>query len=905
MALVLNNKSDISDYLDYNYGVNDTDFSISYIQTPNGNVILKSGEIENPLFVGENGGNLLKLTPKDIYSGFSRVFVICMRDNYVNSPELFNYSYSRIIDKSLATTIASNYVFIKASLKLLNENYYKRCANVVGRELLSTLYNFRDSSLENEEIIIPMFELTESAARMNLSLYDNQYGITDVKKFLSLTQFYNKKNHKNVTKHLSEHIANLRESQFWSNQRNCNINMTDKFKRRGFVTRDIKQKSNANKVLEEIKTSDKLLNSLSKKNDVGTNYVHFDNEQLQTDPYIDLHTVLKTSKNRTYYIDDLSKLELSKDEVTEIFMNLETEKEMYNFFNTLAVSKEYCHTVVNNKEILIKMKPLFNKYLPVYKLIFGYAWLSFVLEEYIMKSKSTIDSRFVFDLDTATHLPNFPYIFEDVHQNPYIVSPIDQNVLNASSNAMSLFCIDDYDGYGVCDQETFRTRINLITTGNPNTNILDGIDWNVFAITGSSITACVQKKSPLFLNVEKKLNINEDTLMFFNSYYNESDLDLMCNEPSIFGFTEKTNLAIKQIKKNVGDEDVTVDAIKSLYICLSKHFFSEKHEEINEALGTSYSVDQLIEHVDSVEFKEYLYPLYVINKQKSNSSFRKSGKQINEYMQHFMNFSSSADIKLEIIQGSYEGNTFDSDISIFINDFRTKDNQVDSKNNHLVLKICEGVKFKISSKKIRKPIELFRCKSNDFFGVVGKFHLPCVRSYHQNNKVFLMPTEFTSMSTGINLDYRYFVGVKNQFDILNKYIQRGYGTFLSPQELKEMKLYNKNEKFGGKELTDPIFRPLEFKQGISGIYNSPNVKYIKTLDDLRNYYNKKCGYNVEKFGIDMMKFTTYSKDGNINPFINSICSMYYEIANNQNKMNKNLNYKLARYFFYKLLARHS
>lgn len=903
MTSILEKSSfDVSDYLDYNYGVNETDFAISFISTSSGNLMLKQNEIENPLFVGESGGSVLKLTPKELKSGFSRVFVVCMRDNYVESVDLYNNSYSRVIDKTLAPKFSSNYAFLKTSMKLLNENYYKRCANVVSRELLTSLYNLDGTTLENEEIVIPMFELVESDARMNLSMYDAQFGLTDVKKFVSLTKYYNKENHRSVIKYLSEHLGNLRESQFWSSPRNCNINATQKFQRRGFITRDKKQKSNIKEASKEIASNlpveDKLLKSLLKpKQMTDINYVSFDDET-QVDPYIDLHTVLKTSKYRTYYMDDHSKLELSKEDITELFKSLESEQEMYNLFNTLAVSKEYCHTVINNKDILIQMKPLFNKYLPVYKLIFGYAWLSFVLEEYIMKSKSTIDHRFVFDLDTAQHLPFFPFIFDDLHQNPYIVAPVDLSVINAKNNAMSLFCLDDFDGYGVCDQETFRTRINLITTGNSKQNILDGLDWSSFAITGSSITACIQKKSPLFLNVEKAgASIDENMLKFFNSYYADSDIDLMCNEQSIFGFTEKAATAIKQIEKNIGgykEGDIVVEPIKSLYICLSKKFFVEKCNDINETLGTSYTADQLVEQCDTQEFKEYLYPMYVANKQKSNSTIRRSGKKFNEYMQQFMNYSGAQDIKIDIIKNGYSEYTFDSDISLYTNDFKSQHDKVSDEDNHLLMKICEGIKFKISSKKIRKPIELFRCKTNDFFGVVGKFHLPCVRSYSTGDKVYLMPTNITAMMTGINIDYRYFVGVKNQFDILNKYDTRAYGTILYPQELKDMTEYNSNSKidggmyatntFGGKELTHQIYRPLEFKQKLTGIYTPPTRKYIKTIDDLKEYYKKKCGYSSEKFGLDMTKFTTYSPTGDVNPYMGSISKMYYDIAT-KNKSN--------------------
>lgn len=894
MALLAEKWSfDTSDYLDYHYGVNDKDFAMKFITTPDGPVILTSDQITNPLFVGEDGGNLSKLDSKEIYSNFSRVLVVCMRDNFVDQPELYENSYGLVINKNQSLKLSVNYAFLKTNMNLLNEKYYKRCANVVQRDLLVNLYGLNGSILENEEIVVPMFELVESMARMNLSLYDVQFDLTDAKTILSLTKFYNKDNRRLIIDRLSEKLGHLQESQFWSNPRNCNINMSRHFQTRGFVTqKDIKKAAN-----------DKLLKKITQKS-VDTDYGSFDDSKC--DPYVDLHTVLKTSKNRTYYIDNVTTLNFSKEDITELFMELESEKEMYNLFNSLAVSKEYCHTVVNNKDILIKMKPLFSKYAPVYKLIFGYAWLSFVLEEYIMKSKSTIDDRFVFDLDTAHHLPTFPFVFDDLHQNPYIVAPIALNKLSAQQNAMSLFCIDGFEGYGVCDQQTFTRRINLLTSGNADQNILKGLDWKSFAISGSSVTACIQKKSPLFLNIEtQNATTDENTSKFFHNYYNVSDIDLMCNEQSIFGFTEKTAIAIEQIKSNIKefkDGDLHVTPIKSLYICISRQFFVINCDAINETLGTSYTVDELMKNCENSEFKEYLYPIYVTHKQKANSAIRKSGKVFNEYMQQFMNYSSAQDIKIDILNETLYEHTFDSDISLRVNDFKSADNKVTESENQLLIKICEGIKFKIGSKKMVKEIELFRCKTNDFFGVVGKFHLPCVRAYSNGYRVAILPTDITAMMTGVNLDYRYFVGVKNQFAILYKYMARGFGTLLSSRELLDMRTYasamtdselysvksldDANKLFGGKELTDPIYKPLEIKNGLTGIYSSPTVKYIKTIEDLREYYKKNCNYVANDFGLDMMKFTTYSSDGDVVPFNTLIPKLYYDLANRK-KSNQN------------------
>lgn len=69
---------------------------------------------------------------------------------------------------------------------------------------------------------------------------------------------------------------------------------------------------------------------------------------------------------------------------------------------------------MNNKEILTKVKPLFDKYMPLYKYLIGYAWLSFVIEENINRTNTNKNKRFIFDIETASKLPVFPFCNTDL-----------------------------------------------------------------------------------------------------------------------------------------------------------------------------------------------------------------------------------------------------------------------------------------------------------------------------------------------------------------------------------------------------------------------------------------------------------------------------------------------------------
>ena len=159
----------------------------------------------------------------------------------------------------------------------------------------------------------------------------------------------------------------------------------------------------------------------------------------------------------------------------------------------MLLSKEYCHLIINNKTMLEIISPLIEKYKHVFKYTFGYAWLNFYLEECLARTKSTKYSRFTFDIDTASKLPVFPYVYTDLKQNPYITTLID-DVEMINDNSYGLKFIDDYDGYGVCKLDEFQRRLNIFTCGDPNINVFNGLDWSKFAISGSLITACLRSE---------------------------------------------------------------------------------------------------------------------------------------------------------------------------------------------------------------------------------------------------------------------------------------------------------------------------------------------------------------------------------------------------------------------------
>lgn len=888
---------------DYEFGIDKKDMSIKFVETSTGAITLKNGEMENPFFVGVFGGSLQNMEIADVYKNYKKIYVMCMKNNFVMSENLFQIT-DQIVKINDFYQIGSQFSLIPVSLSFLTNSAYKLRGCIVDKSHLNKMFG-KSYTFDTTEIIIPLVEQTEDTVRMSVSLYDSSYSIKNVGDMLSLTSHYNKNYKKPVMRQFSSHLSSLQETQFWCDPRNCDINMTEDFLARGFNYKDSSDEEHlvainipvqSDKKITDVERAIKILSEGNKKDTDYLNFIHGSNE------FTDVSSALRNSTKRTYYISlDNNKLDLNEDDVTKMLCQIDNVEELYHTFNSFLVSKEYCHMVLNNQYVLEKVKPLFDKFGPVYKYLLGYSWLCFVTEESIMKTKSTKKNRYVFDINTANKLPLFPFVMDDLSQNPYIVLLVNNKAISPATNAMSLYCVENFnDYYGVCNFEQFKWRFNLFTTGDPSKNIFTGLDWKHYAVSGSVIPACLQKKSPLFDLVALPNQREEDKwLTFFNNYYGESDIDIMCNDMSIFGFTTKVADVIEVIKKNITEYkegDIEIEPNKSMLMLVSDYFFTEKLNDYNEHFNDNYDPAEMRKQLNTEEMREFLFAFYFDYKSKINRVIRKEKKDGNFYIKSFMEKVQQNDMKLKHITKNItkqQDKIQDSDTGFYINDFRSADNKVPENENYLVMKICENIKFKIKSKKI-KTIEIFRSKSQDFFGTVARFHFPCVRAYYQGDNVHILPSCVTAMMTGINIDYKYFAGVRNPIEIANKYRMRGFSLIFNASELKDMAYYNNNVKthggmfyvastdkaeiaktFGPREISDKIYKPLVYEQGASeDMYQKPNFTYFKTTADIKRYYKTRYGYDENTFGFSLFTIKTILDNGSVFPYKNWVSREY-------------------------------
>ena len=602
----------------------------------------------------------------------------------------------------------------------------------------------------------------------------------------------------------------------------------------------------------------------------------------------------KTNLGHSIYKIDASPIEFTKENITGL-IHMSDERGKYDIFNTLLLSKKYTHLVLNNKDVLDMMSPLFKKYMPLYRYIIGYAWLEFYLEECIMKTRTTKNSRHVFDMDTASKLPVFPYCSEDLHLNPYFVLSIDSESINASKNCIGLKMISGYDKYGIDTLENFKRKFNIFTTGTLEHNILDGIDWKCCAVSGSAIQSMIQKQSPLMMNynIANKDDYREMFARFFEELYNGSDIDLMCNKESFFDYMDVVYQISKVIKENLTKmgrpNNITIEPLKISSITIHSDYIKE--------FLPKYTVEYVREHChDDIKLRNHFNEIYSRERNKINAVMESLHDGNNPLYDYFYEHENIKNIRIKITDDDMHKENHDENIiNLKRNDISPS--EVPEDKNKVLISIYEGLRFKIHSKSMNHCIETFQTRYDDFFSKVTNFHLPCVREYFDGDNVYILPSAITAHMTFMNMNYKYFSGVRDPIEIINKYRSRGYGTVLSADERASFVKYNsKNDNhggiykidanlnriqnmLGGLELTDRMFYPGKYVRGMpNDIYMHPTVEYVTTVQDLYREY-KKMGFNTEKIGIDFLRFKTIGDSGYIEPLQKWMIDAVYGLMN--------------------------
>lgn len=741
--------------------------------------------------------------------------------------------------------------------------------------------------------VLYMGELNQSQLETYLEIYENNEKDTLGKfvEFLSIVS-YNQINPDrfSVKKKINLLLDGL--SEYWEDPYNCNYTLTDKFNKRKFnninycgFNSDVIKNINSNFEINWNAREINYLNDIIKFND------------------------WKEMCIQKYYVPS-TKSEFNDEDIIQIYNQLPSEYTKYIFVSNMLCSRTHCHLILNNKEFLKISRPLFDKYKLIFKYLIGYAWLTFKNEEYHIYHKMTDEDRIVFDIDTVELLPIYPFTFDDINQNPYACLLIDKDILNIKNNCLSMEMMRDYSQYyGVCNSVEFSRRLNIfVNNGINKPGILNNIDWDCCAISGSVMTACGMKRNPLMdiCKTDNNMGIitDNDLSNYFFHYYSDSDIDLICNKKSIYDFIEVVDGFVSKTKSSYNN--VSVSNVHTGTIVLSDEFILENLEAINKVLGLensdSVNVGFVKSNFSNPDIKKYFYSKYYLPWKKEQKEYlEKSNKDMtNLLIQEYLKPIPEEEFRLYSLDYELDGNVYDTQDyeKYFYSSTNLSTNSNSSKSKLIMAKLSESIRFKVSNPNT-KTFEIFKSRDTNFFSVVSRFHMGFVRAFWNGKTLKCLPSYISSMMLQFASDYKYFASIRDPIEIVNKYRSRGFGIILNNYEKLHMayynsstikdndsnanwiKMYKVNIKskqsveniFGVKKSSDDIFKPSKFFFGI------PDDCFKNIKHDTVSSFDECFASLITPSLSGLAKSKAIGDNGKINPLDRNIINSGWNLLN--------------------------
>lgn len=857
-------------------------------------------EQPNPFYIPIEGSQVKYVKTKFLAEEYNSVYILCLVDDFNNSKKninRINLFYQADSEISELLPQAKFVTLLQAPFSVIRIQSIRSSIGVVEKNILEH-FNNNCYELNSKELVYLMLETRENIVKSWLAIYHSELNLDKFIQQKILSSYYHLDD-ETFSDNLINLIGQVGDFKYWQDKSHCLLSINKAFSERKFnLSFSSKWKLPTEEIERELK---QLLNNFSdhKKNIVQTNGTYpgeisdpnmldrsaHNSEKL--DP-LQMTTYVDGSKrdfNSFYPLTKTDNLAINLETVEELLIgHTLNEKEKYYMLCNLLASKNYCHYVLGNKKILNANKKIMDKYLPIFRYLMSYSWISLYLEESIRKTKTTESDRFVFDIETASQLPVFPFCSEYPHLNPYFCCMISDNIINPTQNIGGAKQSMDYQN-GIVGLEEFRRRLNVFMTGNEKCNVLEGVNWSNIVITGGCMAGIMPLTNPLMSLFKKsadtKIPLTESELdRFFQEYYAKSDIDIACNHANILDFIRDVKNIKEVIQKNLSkhapDPEVTIVPTKTVAVFINASILKEKCSTGK----VPFKYEYILANKNSRTVKFYFYELYLEHKKlanKNNKSILDNKVNDDEYFQiiDYCAFDQMTivinDISLEQKISEHLSPELNSGLEIvhYIRDEKVPlmsgaTNKLDEINSDsdIFINFSETLKYKIYSPHLRHPFELFRIKNNEFFSCISRFHLPCVRSYYNGTTCYLLPSAITAYHTLTNIEFKYFVGSRDPINIIDKYRKRGYSTILNEMEVKQylsyilvMENYKKAYKItdtkdikkiiGNLDVTHDFFKPRKnipedfaVDPSIELDYLSPKLNYIKSKDDIINLYKK-------------------------------------------------------------------
>jgi len=529
----------------------------------------------------------------------------------------------------------------------------------------------------------------------------------------------------------------------WKDIFKCQLNITPQWLSRDIKFSDAKEINiNIRKQMED-KCTDYLKDIIKKNN------------------FVDASSGLKTHKYRLYYMEEPQNIPIGDllYKIKNLSLNETSRiKIMDTIINACLISKKYVQCILKHKTILSYINANFNKYVKA----FSYAWLMMYIEEGILKSYVKEEDRCVFTLDEAAIIPTQV-------SNVFLPIMVERKYISMFGGYRS-----NVNKVGkLANTKEFKDRFNKFIT-KEKIDVFKGLNWKNLGVTGSIIPATCRKLDPL----QEDGNFSPDE--YFDIFYKDSDVDIMCDLVEYPAFFDKVHHLISVINMNI-NEKYPLSSVKCEITKTAALHFSKK------------SIDG----------------------------------EMNQYIAHGM----YKQLKSEDIKHDEEKYSKINEV-VCIDNFKYYVYNTPEHDTRKYPYYSENIKFHISSPYLRRNFEIFKVKYT-LLGTVSRFHLPCVRGYYDGTNVYLLPSAISALVTGVCMDYKYFAGVRSPFEIILKYNFRGFSLMLNKKEMIKIVEYIKNtDKWKNMFKWDETFRVSTFNYYYTNphaLLNKPDIKYINYI----------------------------------------------------------------------------
>jgi hypothetical protein len=896
-----------------------------------------SSIIENPfinnkctiIHQDENTGESVELNQSNIPKYYSEAYILVKKNNTPIPSDFYGWQ----VPEDIFNQVSSNLIIYKVSVKILKNKSHWDSMIIMSNDFLQK-YNIFNYELKNKNVVVPIFNICYLNLLQYVQQYESENNLENIYKMKVLNKYFgvNDDNHKSNV-YMSNVINSIEESNYWTNYYNCLVNMTNKFKNRNFSFQHSRMSDQSiAKVVKEI-FDEKVTSSNN------SNYIKEIEVESKKDDYVDVSTSVIDKKGfKLYKIS--SKSQFNQQDINQLFSTL-NEKQRFLLFANLMISKKHCHLVVNNSHVLDLMKKEITNFAPLFRYLMSYAWIRFYFEECLKKTYVKTNDDFIFDINTASKLPVFPFDHNKPKDNPYMPIMVADSELKPSDNLCGIpsYLINSdsanqgINGQGICNLDEFKIRMNIFCTGNPNNNMFDGFDFekNKVAITGSIITACIQKQHPLMSRFANCDTLTERFRNYFNEYYAKSDIDVMFMAKDDYTFIDNVKEFHNQLLLNVckfnspyaEPSHVKLVLNKLGYLFVSSDWVNSNisfGDESKDSNKVKYIIDNINDPEVKAKFKPYYEKLKAEKYEQLIHDF--SEEEVKKLKLKYPEvFAECSDFKI-YINKSYNQTGVTSH---FVSDDSDELENMDEEKEPITLpsiqvKVKKDIdleftyKFKIESPHLNHCLELFPVKYDDFFSIVARFHLPCVRGYYNGSNVYLTPSCISAHMTYMNLDYKYITGTKDPLDIINKNRMRGFGTWINSNEKKLFSKYSRQVPFWNKfytldpkatdsdanknifgimQLNHKIFRPRLYNMDeyIDSVYVDTTNRYNDSalpvtlngsgMGTTQSIVDKFKSIDIKKFNFD--KFTSIDKNGYVVPVKRWIINSVWEVFNSEYK----------------------